>query len=100
MAVGDCQPTTNNRQPQTSLKVSAPYFHIAQSAQLNEAVILDEANSKHLAQVLRMQPGEKVNLTDGRGGRHLAEIEALIPVRDEQPPQRGDSEVTAPAEKG
>ena len=33
-------------------------------------------------------------------GRHLAEIEALIPVRDEQPPQRGDSEVTAPAEKG
>lgn len=74
MAVGDCQPTTNNRQPQTSLKVSAPYFHIAQSAQLNEAVILDEANSKHLAQVLRMQPGEKVNLTDGSGSRHLAEI--------------------------
>ena len=67
-----CQPTTANRKP--TLKVPAPYFHIAQSAHLNEIVILDEANSKHLAQVLRMLAGEKVNLTDGRGSRLLAEI--------------------------
>jgi 16S rRNA (uracil1498-N3)-methyltransferase len=54
--------------------MNLPFFYIDHPAQLNEAVILDEANSRHISQVLRMEAGEKVNLTDGKGNRHEAEI--------------------------
>jgi 16S rRNA (uracil1498-N3)-methyltransferase len=54
--------------------MNLPFFYIDHPAQLNETVILDEANSRHVSQVLRMEAGEKVNLTDGKGNLHEAEI--------------------------
>ena len=36
---------------------------------------LDETNSRHIVQVLRMQEGEALELTDGKGHQLLAEIE-------------------------
>jgi 16S rRNA (uracil1498-N3)-methyltransferase len=63
--------------------MNLPFFYIDHPAQLNEAVILDEANSRHVSQVLRMGAGEKVNLTDGKGNRHEAEI--VTPHRKPSP---------------
>lgn len=37
-------------------------------------LVLDPDTSKHIGQVLRMQSGEKIQLTDGRGHLALAEI--------------------------
>lgn len=37
-------------------------------------LVLDEDTSKHIVQVLRMQKGEKILLTDGRGKKAEAEI--------------------------
>ena len=37
-------------------------------------VVLDEATSKHMVQVLRMQNGEQLQLTDGKGNLFTAEI--------------------------
>lgn len=39
-----------------------------------ETIMLDEANSRHMIQVLRMQNGEQVNLTNGKGDLFTAEI--------------------------
>jgi 16S rRNA (uracil1498-N3)-methyltransferase len=52
-----------------------PYFYFPSiSKQVNE-FILDENSSRHIVQVLRMQPGEKLNLTDGKGISALAVIQ-------------------------
>ena len=37
-------------------------------------VVLDEDTSKHIVQVLRMQNGEQLQLTDGKGNLYTAEI--------------------------
>jgi 16S rRNA (uracil1498-N3)-methyltransferase len=44
-----------------------PYFFIPQIANTNENIVLDEDQSKHIIQVLRMQNGEELLLTDGKG---------------------------------
>lgn len=47
------------------------FFHDAPLVAQTE-VQLDEDTAKHVVQVLRMQPGEKIKLTDGKG--HVAEV--------------------------
>src|SRR5688572_19843997 len=40
-------------------------------------IVLNEETSKHVAGVLRMQAGEKIALTDGKGNLYSTEIKAL-----------------------
>jgi 16S rRNA (uracil1498-N3)-methyltransferase len=47
--------------------MSLPYFFIHQLTNINESLTLDEDQSKHIIQVLRMQNGEELLLTDGKG---------------------------------
>lgn len=47
--------------------MALPYFYQADITLTTEQVTLDESTSKHVAQVLRMQVGEQLQLTDGRG---------------------------------
>jgi 16S rRNA (uracil1498-N3)-methyltransferase len=51
-----------------------PYFYTSEFSLEKQILQLDEATSKHIAQVLRMQQGEKVQLTDGLGNLAVAEI--------------------------
>jgi 16S rRNA (uracil1498-N3)-methyltransferase len=51
-----------------------PYFFIQQPAAKGDLLVLDEANSRHAVSVLRMQPGEKLNLTDGKGNIYGCEL--------------------------
>jgi len=50
-----------------------PFFYIPNYDPANPEIMLDEDNSRHVIQVLRMKPGERLRLTDGRG--HLLEGE-------------------------
>lgn len=52
-----------------------PFFYIEPLTTIENTVVLNEENSKHAVQVLRMQSGEKLNLTDGAGNIYAAEIE-------------------------
>lgn len=53
--------------------MSLPYFFVEQ---LSEGLLqLDENTSKHMIGVLRMQKGEEVLLTDGKGHKAKAQIE-------------------------
>lgn len=51
-----------------------PFFYIESFDPAAKQIVLDEANSKHAVQVLRMMPDELLHLTDGKG--HL--ITAVI----------------------
>lgn len=56
--------------------MSLPFFYTDQLYASQKQIALDEDTSRHIAQVLRMKPGEKVQLTDGKGTLatgHLAE---------------------------
>jgi 16S rRNA (uracil1498-N3)-methyltransferase len=44
-----------------------PYFYIPAFDKEQAEIILSEDNSRHIVQVLRMQPGETLQLTDGKG---------------------------------
>lgn len=44
-----------------------PFFYIESFDPTSKQLVLDEANSKHAVQVLRMQPDEHMHLTDGKG---------------------------------
>ncbi len=44
-----------------------PFFYKELIAPENGAVVLDEDNSRHVVSVLRMEAGEPLHLTDGRG---------------------------------
>jgi 16S rRNA (uracil1498-N3)-methyltransferase len=44
-----------------------PFFYIEEYDPSQKEIILDEDNSRHVVQVLRMTEGEKLNLTDGKG---------------------------------
>ncbi len=50
-----------------------PIFFIEQFSEEN-LITLSEDTSRHVVQVLRMQPGEKLQLTDGAGNLNTAEI--------------------------
>lgn len=47
--------------------MSLPFFFDENINEDSSSVTLDEATSKHVIQVLRMQAGEKIRLTNGRG---------------------------------
>lgn len=54
--------------------MSLPFFYKEDLIATTTDVLLDEATSKHIVQVLRMQNGEQLQLTNGKGGSFTAEI--------------------------
>lgn len=52
--------------------MSLPYFFVAQLDE--QQIVLDEDTSKHMIGVLRMEKGEEVLLTNGKGKKVLASI--------------------------
>jgi len=51
-----------------------PFFFIEDSSSVQGFITLNEDTSRHIAQVLRMKTGEKLELTDGKGNIITAEI--------------------------
>ena len=51
-----------------------PFFYKEDINLATTGFVLDEATSKHVVQVLRMQNGEQLQLTDGNGNLFIAEI--------------------------
>jgi 16S rRNA (uracil1498-N3)-methyltransferase len=51
-----------------------PFFYTEPIQPSDNIVVLNEENSKHIVQVLRMQNGKQIKLTDGFGNIFLAEI--------------------------
>jgi len=51
-----------------------PYFFITAYEKGREEILLEEDSSRHIVQVLRMQPGELLQLTDGKGSLLTARI--------------------------
>lgn len=54
--------------------MNLPYFYIPSFQPEQPEIDLDEDNSRHIVQVLRMVAGEEMCLTDGRGGLVMANI--------------------------
>jgi 16S rRNA (uracil1498-N3)-methyltransferase len=53
---------------------SLPLFLTENSADVGDEILLNEETSRHISQVLRMQTGERIELTNGQGVSMLAEI--------------------------
>lgn len=51
-----------------------PYFYDSSVIAVNTNIILNEDASKHCVQVLRMKEGDKLQLTNGKGGLFTASI--------------------------
>jgi 16S rRNA (uracil1498-N3)-methyltransferase len=54
--------------------MALPFFYKEDIKPTTTNVLLDEATSKHIVQVLRMQKGEQLQLTDGKGNLFTAAI--------------------------
>lgn len=54
--------------------MNLPFFFVPKAPEANEELLLDEDNAKHAVQSLRMTEGQRLYLTDGRGGLAKAEI--------------------------
>jgi 16S rRNA (uracil1498-N3)-methyltransferase len=54
--------------------MSLPFFYIDSYRSDQQEIMLDEDNSRHIVQVLRMRAGEFLRLTDGKGALLTAEI--------------------------
>ena len=54
--------------------MSLPFFYKEDLIASSTDVVLDEASSKHIVQVLRMQNGEQLQLTNGKGDLFTVEI--------------------------
>jgi 16S rRNA (uracil1498-N3)-methyltransferase len=54
--------------------MALPFFYKENIESTSSTIHLDEANSKHIVQVLRMKIGEQLNLTDGKGNLLTAKI--------------------------
>lgn len=54
--------------------MALPFFYIASYTPDEQEIVLDEVNSRHIVQVLRMAPGEPLQLTDGKGALLTAAI--------------------------
>lgn len=54
--------------------MNLPYFFNDTLNASSQVLVLDEATSKHIVQVLRMQNGEQLQLTNGKGDLFTAEI--------------------------
>ncbi len=77
--------------------MASPYFYFAHLAAMSEEFALNENSSRHIVQVLRMQSGEELRLTDGRGLSVLAKIREankkkcfvqIIEKQKQEPPKR------------
>jgi 16S rRNA (uracil1498-N3)-methyltransferase len=76
--------------------MDTPTFYAADLSEHNEHLFLDETNSRHAVQVLRMQGGETLQLTNGKGwlataeltNAHKTKAEIHITGKDFFPPQR------------
>ena len=77
--------------------MASPYFYFANLAAMPDAFALNENSSRHIVQVLRMQPGADLRLTDGRGMSVLANIReankkkcfvSIIEKKIQEPPVR------------
>jgi 16S rRNA (uracil1498-N3)-methyltransferase len=51
-----------------------PFFYKEDIAANTKTIVLDEDTSKHVVQVLRMQNGEQLQLTDGKGNLFTCDI--------------------------
>lgn len=78
----------------------SPYFYFAHLASMPDEFALNENSSRHIVQVLRMQSGEDLRLTDGRGLSVLAKIHEpnkkkcivqIIEKQKQEPPKRSIS---------
>ena len=54
--------------------MALPFFYIEKIDPSASSITLDEDTSKHVVQVLRMQAGEQLQLTDGKGNLFTTEI--------------------------
>ena len=54
--------------------MSIPFFYIANIDSGTDSIVLDEDNSRHVVSVLRMETGEQLHLTDGKGSLVTASI--------------------------
>ncbi|TWI83730.1 16S rRNA (uracil1498-N3)-methyltransferase [Lacibacter cauensis] len=54
--------------------MALPFFYIESLDSSQQLLTLNEETSKHVVQVLRMQAGEQLNLTDGKGNLFTALI--------------------------
>jgi 16S rRNA (uracil1498-N3)-methyltransferase len=54
--------------------MALPFFYIESFDATQQLIALNEETSKHVVQVLRMQAGEQLNLTDGKGSLLTAAI--------------------------
>jgi 16S rRNA (uracil1498-N3)-methyltransferase len=77
--------------------MASPYFYFAHLAAMPDEFVLNENSSRHIVQVLRMQSGEDLRLTDGRGLSVLAKIREankkkcvvqIIEKHKQEPPKR------------
>lgn len=77
-----------------------PFFYINEYDSSKKEIVLDEDTSKHIAQVLRMKEGERLNLTDGRGSLITAEISVAhkkhceVKVQDTRRKDQGARKIT------
>ena len=55
--------------------MAAPHFYISPIDPASKQLELQEPTSRHITQVLRMQPGEEIRLADGRGNLYRAKIQ-------------------------
>ena len=54
--------------------MTLPLFYITEYSSSQKELDLDEDTSRHVVQVLRMEEGERLNLTDGKGNLIEAEV--------------------------
>ena len=54
--------------------MALPFFYKEDITTASEEIILEEVASKHIVQVLRMQKGEQLQLTNGKGDLFTCEI--------------------------
>jgi len=54
--------------------MALPFFYIKEYDSSRKEIVLDEDTSRHVVQVLRMNEGQNLNLTDGKGNLLTAEI--------------------------
>jgi len=80
--------------------MALPFFYKEDITTASEEIILDEATSKHMVQVLRMQNGSLLQLTNGNGDLFTCEItddnrkKCLVKVNSEVKIQRAKTKTT------
>ena len=54
--------------------MALPFFYTESVSSINNIIVINEENSRHIVQVLRMAEGRQINITDGLGIICTAEI--------------------------